>query len=162
MKSAERPQICITREFSAPIEVVFEAWTSPEHLRQWYAPTGCELTHCEADFRKGGALLLCIKAPNGYECWCKGVILDINKPNKLVYSLQNVDAKGNAVQAKDIGMDPEWPVQTTIEVIFTSEDGKTKITLNQNAPLEIAKRTGAYPSWLSMLERLDALFNSRV
>jgi uncharacterized protein YndB with AHSA1/START domain len=162
MTTAKRPQIHITREFNAPRELVFNAWTSAEHLKRWYAPTGCELSHCEVDFRKGGALFLCIKAPNGYECWCKGVILEFDKPEKLVYSLQNVNAKGNPVTAADLGMDSEWPTLTVITVTFADVNGKTAIALHQDAPLEVAKRTGAYPSWLSMFDRLDVLLKSKI
>ena len=155
MKNIDNTEIWITRDFAVPRALVFEAWSSAEHWKQWYAPSGCSLSHCDMDFKVGGELFACIKTPTGYECWCKGVFLEINKPSKLVYSVINTNAEGHRIDPVSIGMDPEWPGKTIVTVVFTEVDGKTRVTLHQNAPLEVAKRTGAYPSWLSMLDRLE-------
>jgi hypothetical protein len=61
---------------------------------------------------------------------------------------------GNAVDDSPAGKDPEWPNITTLTVTFEDLGGKTKLTIHQNAPEEVAKRTGAYQSWLQMLDNL--------
>jgi uncharacterized protein YndB with AHSA1/START domain len=54
-RKSER-ELVVTRTFSAPARIVFEAWTKPELLKRWWAPksTGVSLLSCEADVRAGG------------------------------------------------------------------------------------------------------------
>jgi len=55
-------------------------------------------------------------------------------------------------------MDPNWPGETLVTVILTEENGKTKLQLRQTVSQELAKKTGAYPSWLQMLNNMRTLF----
>jgi len=48
-------QILVTREFDAPKELVFKAWTTPELVRRWWHANRGEMTVCEIDLRPGGA-----------------------------------------------------------------------------------------------------------
>lgn len=54
-RKSER-ELVVTRTFDGPARIVFEAWTKPELLKQWWAPksTGVSLVSCEADVRVGG------------------------------------------------------------------------------------------------------------
>ncbi len=149
--------ILITRSFAAPRALVFQAWSTAAHLEQWYAPTGCTLAACTIDFRPGGSLRLCIRTLDGYECWCRGTYGEIVAPERLVFTLENTDASGTPLAQGAKGMDPEWPTITTVTVTFADLGGTTRMTLHQTASEQVAKRTGAYPSWLSMLDRLDGL-----
>jgi uncharacterized protein YndB with AHSA1/START domain len=160
-RSGNDPDILITRHFAAPRALVFQAWGSAAHLRRWYAPSGCDLTACEIDFRPGGHLRLCIRTPQGYECWCRGTYHEINPPDRLVFSLENTDAQGVPLAQGAGGMDPEWPPKTVITVTFTDDGDGTCMTLHQSASERVAKRTGAHPSWLSMFDRLDRLLAIR-
>ncbi|HEX3135159.1 MAG TPA: SRPBCC domain-containing protein [Planctomycetota bacterium] len=150
-------EILITRTFAAPRTLVFQAWGSAEHLRRWYAPSGCTLTSCAIDFRAGGSLRLCIRTPDGYECWCRGTYRDVVAPERIVFTLENTDASGAPLAQGANGMDPEWPTLTTVTVTFADLGATTRMTLHQTASEQVAKRTGAYPSWLSMFDRLDHL-----
>jgi hypothetical protein len=67
----------------------------------------------------------------------------------------NCDENGNEIDPTDIGMDKEWPVHTQVTVEFAEVNGKTKITLYQTVSEALAKITGAYPSWLQMLDILE-------
>lgn len=149
------PDIRITRSIAAPRRLVFQAWSDAQHLRRWYAPAGCELTTCEIDFRPGGALRLCIRTPQGYECWCRGTYLEIAGDERVVFSLENTDAQGDPLAQGAGGMDPEWPVKTVVTVSFADDAGGTRMTLHQSASERVARRTGAHPGWLSMCEQLE-------
>ena len=48
-------EIVTTREFDAPLELVFDVFTKPEHVSKWFAPFTCEVTECVIDLRVGGA-----------------------------------------------------------------------------------------------------------
>jgi hypothetical protein len=57
----------------------------------------------------------------------------------------------------------EWPRETIVTVTFVELGGKTKLTLHQTVLESIAKRTGAHPSWIEMLDRLaENLANTRI
>jgi uncharacterized protein YndB with AHSA1/START domain len=147
-------QIVITRVFNAPRELVFKAWTDPEHLKRWYAPRGCTIHIATMDLRQGGVFHTCIRNPKFHDCWCKGVYREIVVPERIVYTMAVADEKGNLVEPADAGMDPDWPRETIVTVTFAEHEGKTKVTLHQTVLESLAKRTGAHPSWIEMLDRL--------
>ena len=148
------PQLVITRTFDAPREQVFRAWADPEHLKRWFAPTGCTISYPELDLREGGVFRSCLRTPQGYDCWCKGVYLEIVVPERIVYTVANTDENGNPAAPEEVGKDPDWPTVTTVTVTFEEHGGGTKLTLHQTAPESVARRTGAYGGWLDMLDRL--------
>jgi uncharacterized protein YndB with AHSA1/START domain len=149
-------EVFITRVFNAPRKLVFTAWTDPEHLARWYAPDGCTVFFKRFEFRPGGSFHSCIKTPNLHDCWCTGTYLQIMEPEKIVFTMTVADENGNPVDPAFAGMDPDWPGDTTVTVTFTEQDGKTTLTLHQTVSESLAKRTGAHPSWLSMLNKLAA------
>ncbi len=74
-----------------------------------------------------------------------------------MYTLNIADELGNLRTSAEAGMDPEWPSETLVTVTFRAlDDQRTEITLHQVAPADVARRTGAYPSWLQMLDRMEA------
>lgn len=155
--NATTEQVYITYEFNAPIKMVFDAWTQPEQLLQWFAPTGCDLKFESIDVRKDGSFHSCISNPQFGDCWCKGNYLKIDYPNRLVFTMEVADASGNSIPAIDAGMDAEWPDSTTVDVTFTENNGKTTVELRQTVSEAVAKKTGAHPSWILMLDRLQEL-----
>ena len=58
-------EIVITRTFDAPRPVVFDAWTKPEHVAQWWDPSRVPLTVCEIDLRPNGAFRFVHRGPAG-------------------------------------------------------------------------------------------------
>ncbi|HVK14471.1 MAG TPA: SRPBCC domain-containing protein [Gemmataceae bacterium] len=147
-------EVLITRVFDAPRDLVFRAWADPERLTRWYAPPGCAIRFAAIDVRPGGRFHSCITIPNGHECWCVGEYREVAPPGRLVFTMVSADAAGNVVEPTDVGMDPDWPRETVVTVTFEDAGGKTRLTLHQTVSEVVAKRTGAYPSWLAMLDRL--------
>lgn len=147
-------EVFITRVFDAPRELVFKAWADREHLLRWFAPRVCTITFRTFSFRQGGTFHSCIRSPAGDECWCKGRYREIVEPERIVFTMAVADASGNLVEPVDVGMDPEWPRETILTVTFADLGGQTQLTLHQTVLESLAKRTGAYPSWLDMLDRL--------
>lgn len=147
-------EIIITRVLDAPRDLVFRMWTDPEHLVAWYAPNGCTIHFAQIDVRQGGTFHSCIRTPDGRACWCKGVYRDIVRPELIVYTLAVADADGNLVGPTSVGMHPDWPRETVVTVTFAEQDNKTTVVLHQTVQESLAKLTGAYPSWLQMLDRL--------
>lgn len=152
-------RICITRLFDAPRELVFRAWTDPEMLLRWYAPKGCTLRFSYIDMRQGGSFLSCISNPDHGDCWCKAGVRELVENERLIYTMTVADAEGRPVNPADVGMHPEWPAETLVSVSFSDHEGKTKVVLYQTAPEDLARKTGAYPSWLQMMDRLEEMLH---
>ncbi|MGX5817474.1 SRPBCC family protein [Chitinophaga lutea] len=149
--------VFITRTVNFPRELVFRIWTDPQHLPQWFAPNGCSIHFEQLDIRPGGRFHSCVHTPDGKDCWCVGEYLEIVSPEKIVYDIAIADEAGNRRTSAQAGMDPEWPDETLVTITFHAPDtGRTEITIHQAAPADIARRTGAYPSWLQMLDRMEA------
>ncbi|HEX4973160.1 MAG TPA: SRPBCC domain-containing protein [Steroidobacteraceae bacterium] len=160
---AERPAagtIRIERVFVAPRPLVFDAWTRPELLLQWYAPHGCTIHYAAIDVRPGGRFHSCIHNPSFGDCWCVGVYREIVRPERIVYTLATADSEGNEIEPAKAGHDPRWPRETLVIVTLEEVRGGTKLTLDQNVSEALAKHTGAHPSWLQMLDRLQALLGT--
>jgi uncharacterized protein YndB with AHSA1/START domain len=154
-RAAASPRLVeIVRTFDAPRELVFRMWTKPEFLERWYAPRRCRLEVLRFDFRRGGDFRYRIVEPDGSGCLCSGVFTDIVAPERIVYRLFFSDAQGAFVSAQNAGAAPDWPDETIVTVTFIEKAQRTTMTLHQTVPESVAKRTGAYPSWLEMLDRL--------
>ncbi|MGM0834809.1 MAG: SRPBCC domain-containing protein [Bacillota bacterium] len=118
--------LVIEREFNAPKELVFKAFSEAEHLKQWWGPRGWVLTVCDLDFKVGGVWHYCMKCVDenqgdffGFESWGKGVYQDIIQDEKIEYIDYFSDAEGNESK--------EMPSTQTI-LYFEENAGKTKLT----------------------------------
>ena len=60
-------EIVTTREFDAPIELVFDVLTKPEHVSKWFAPLTDVVTECSIDLRVGGNYHIVLVTEDGFE-----------------------------------------------------------------------------------------------
>lgn len=134
-------QVKIERVVGAPRELVFRLWSKPEYLVRWFAPRRCALEVHAFEFRVGGEFRSTIREPDGSGCEAVTTFQEIVPNEKIVYSIR-VQGRG------------EWPDLTTVTVTFSDHGDGTFLSLHQTVPEALAKRTGAYPSWLEMLDRL--------
>lgn len=155
-------EVFIEYLFNADIERVFKAWTDPEQLVQWYAPDGCTIRFKSIEVKPGGKFHSCISNPQSGDCWATGEYLEIIPNEKIAFTLMNADENGTPINPADIGMDPEWPAKTLVTVTFVEENLKTKMHLHQTVSTAIAQKTGAYPSWIQMLENMNSLLNQKL
>jgi uncharacterized protein YndB with AHSA1/START domain len=77
-------EIVTTREFDAPLELVFDVLTKPEHVRNWFAPFTDEVTECSIDLRVGGTYHIVIVTPDGTECSFRGTYSEVEPPTRTV------------------------------------------------------------------------------
>ncbi|RTR34083.1 SRPBCC domain-containing protein [Robertmurraya yapensis] len=117
--------LILEREFDAPKELVFKAFSEPEHLKQWWGPRGWTVPVCNVDFRPGGVWHYCMKCVDenqgdffGMESWGKGVYEEIIQDEKIVYRDYFSDAEGN---------EAEGMPSTRVTLLFEEQDGKTKL-----------------------------------
>lgn len=77
-------EILITREFDAPAELVFDVWTTPEHVRNWWGWETDPMTVCEIDLRVGGKWRFVAINEDYGEVDFYGEYLEIDRPHRLV------------------------------------------------------------------------------
>lgn len=80
-KDAASKKVIITREFEAPLEQVWKAWTESNLLDIWWAPRPWKAETKKMDFREGGVWLYAMVGPDGEKSWCR-VDFQTIVPNK--------------------------------------------------------------------------------
>ena len=83
------------RVFEAPSELVFRAWSSCEHLSQWWGPDGWTLPVCEMDFRPGGRWFYGMRGPHGEDAFGLATYEQIVQPSLITFSDAFADKDGN-------------------------------------------------------------------
>lgn len=116
----------ITRTFNAPRDLVFKAWTDPEHLKHWWGPKGYDITISKFDLQPGGLFHYNMQNPDGHQMWGKFVFREVAGPGKLVFVNSFSDLQGNTVRAPFSEL---IPLEILNIVTFTEQDGQTTITL---------------------------------
>jgi uncharacterized protein YndB with AHSA1/START domain len=110
-----------TRVFDAPRELVWSAWTSPEHLPKWFGPKGVTIPRFTLDLRIGGTFHYCMRGPDGSELWGKWTFREIAAPDRLVFVLSFADAAGKPVRAPFAA---DWPLEMLSTITFAQHAGK--------------------------------------
>ena len=77
--------IVTARVFNAPRELVFQAWTDPDQLVQWWGPKGFTNTFHEFDMRPGGIWRFVMHGPNGVDYQNKSVFVEVVNPERIVF-----------------------------------------------------------------------------
>jgi uncharacterized protein YndB with AHSA1/START domain len=139
-------ELVFTRLLNAPRELVFKAWTDPEHVSQWWGPNGFRTTTHEMNVKPGGVWRFIMHGPDGRDYPNKIVFSEVVKPERLVYS-----------HSDDEGFEP---VSFHVSVAFEDQDGKTKLTMrmlfDSAAELQrVAREYGAIEGAHQTLARLD-------
>jgi uncharacterized protein YndB with AHSA1/START domain len=78
-------EISITRTLNAPVDLVWEAWTTPEHIAQWWGPNGFTNTISKMDLQPGGEWLLVMHGPDGTDYKNKSIFKEIIPHKKIVF-----------------------------------------------------------------------------
>lgn len=142
VEPAERVLV-ITRVFDAPRELVFKAWTDPEHGKRWAGPRGFTATHLQADVRPGGAWRTCLRADDGSrELWQGGVYREVVPPERLVFTFAWDRAEGTPGH------------ETLVTITLAEHGGKTTMTFHQAEFESVEQRDGHRGGWNSAFDRL--------
>lgn len=78
--------LVLEREVDVPVHLMWKAWTTPEHLRQWFVPAPWSITECEVDLRPGGIFRTVMRSPEGEEFPNLGCYLEVVTERKLVFT----------------------------------------------------------------------------
>lgn len=135
--------LTIKKTFDVPRQIVWEAWTNPEHIVKWWSPPGMKMTVVDHEFKVGGKWKYTSPMPDGSEFISEGIYSEIVVPEKIVTSA-NFRPMTEGV---------------TIHVLFAEIDGKTEFTFSVIHPTEEycrqQEKMGFYNGWGSTFKRLE-------
>jgi len=139
-------EICFTCIFQRRRQTLFEAWTRPEHIRNWYGCDDATVEECEVDLRAGGAWRIVVRMPDGSQHRFNGTYREVAQGERLVYS--------ERYEAPQFG-NPEWLTTVTFEEV----NGGARLTHTiRHASREVRDghlQAGMEPGTVASLRRLD-------
>lgn len=140
-------EIAATRVFGAPRELVWRAWTRPEHVAQWWGPNGFTSTITEMDVRPGGVWRLVMHGPDGTDYKNKIVFVEVVEPERLVFINYNHSGE---VETDD--------VHFQAIVLFTDQGDKTEVSMRMEfestAERDRIGEAGAFQGLKECMDRL--------
>lgn len=164
----EGRDIILSRRFDAPRVLVYQAWTDPQMLAQWFGPTEFTTTAAMLGVRPGDAFTLTMHGPDGTDYPIDGEFGDVVPGQRLVM-IMTADRHPESWHAMirkaylEAGGEPDayagGPIVT--QVTFTDDDGGTVMTVRQTFPsaalLAAHARLGNPDGWGQSFDRLDTL-----
>lgn len=142
-------EFIIKREFDAPRDLVFKAWTDAKHLAQWWGPRGFTNPVCDWDAQPGKAIYVVMRAPNGADYPMSGQFREVLPPERLVFTSGALDEKGTLL------------FEFLHTVTLTELKAKTLLTIHSRVvktTAEAGKYIGGFEAGMSQsLERLAEL-----
>jgi len=137
-------ELSTTRVFDAPVELMWEVWTKPEHIALWWGPNGFTNTIYKMEVKPGGVWDYMMHGPDGVD-WPNVVsYLEVKKFEKLVY---------------DHG-DKENPKWFHVTITFEAQGNKTQLTMKMVFPTkairdELIEKSGAIEGQNQTLDKLE-------
>ncbi|SEK57074.1 Uncharacterized conserved protein YndB, AHSA1/START domain [Aquimarina amphilecti] len=142
MNDLNKRTLSLTRTFNAPIKLVWQAWTQPEHIAQWWGPKGMKTKVLSHDFNIGGKWEYSMLMPDGNEFIADGVYIEIIEFQKIISSA-NFKPMTEGVE---------------IQALFEADGDQTNFTFNVVHPTEEyclqQEKMGFMNGWGSVFDRL--------
>lgn len=140
----------VKREFAANLKLIWEAWTNPEIIDQWWAPKPWRAETKSMDFREGGFWLYAMVGPENQRHWGRQDYQKIVLQKSFVGTDSFCDDNGNVNAALP---------KTLFENVFSETNGKTLVTITSKyASLEMLEKIiemGFKEGFTTALENLD-------
>jgi len=138
----------LARTLHAPRKLVFDAWSTAEHVKRWFAPTGFTIPEAKVEMRVGGPFEVLMRSPKGEEHWARGKIVAVEAAERLAIDFVIEDAKGHAL------------FRAFTEVGFADAPGGTRLNVTQTyTVLDLGAAwmaEGAPQGWAQTLDNLAA------
>lgn len=158
----QQGEFVISRQFDAPRELVFGAFTDPRRMKQWWGPKGFSVLAVKTDLRPDGICLYGLQAPDGSTLWGKFVFREIIAPQRLVFINSFSNEAGGITRHP---MNPTWPLELLTTITFDETAGGTLLTVRWallSSTTEAERKTffashdDMQQGWTGTLDQLDA------
>jgi uncharacterized protein YndB with AHSA1/START domain len=158
--SGSNDSVVMERSFDAPVDLIWQMWTDPEHFRAWYGPDGATIPVAKMDVRVGGTRLVCmeVRSPEGpVQMWFTGEYREVVENERLVYTESRSDENGNLASPSDLGMAEGHPTMTEVIVELEDVDGRTKMVMTH---VGVPRDSPGAAGWAMALDKLTAHLQS--
>ncbi len=168
-QSFHKEQFVINHSFDAPIQIVFEMWTKPEHFSKWLAPTGFSMKFMRADIKPGGSTFyMMIEDSGSMKMFGRAKYLEIEPTHRIVYTQQFCDENENISRHPKAST---WP-ETMLTTVTFAEEGtdQTRVTVTwevhgkatrEEIDMFIKSKGGMTQGWTGSFDKLEAYLISR-
>lgn len=155
--------VVIERTFDAPVEIIWQMWTNPEHFKNWYGPQGFTIPVADMDLRVSGKRLVCMSSPDGsMKMWTIGEYTEITPNQRLVYTESPADEKGNVVSPSAMGMPEGYPTTTEITVQLEDLGGRTKMIMTHaGMPADSGAGGGWEQAFDKLVDHISTVLNDK-
>jgi uncharacterized protein YndB with AHSA1/START domain len=119
----DKQELFLTREFDAPVELVFKALSQPEYLVKWLLPEEQHMSVDYMDFRSGGAYRYLMPGPDGKQVGISGIIHEVLAPHRIIetFEYEGLPERGHVALRKTLFEElPEKRSKITIHFICES------------------------------------------
>ncbi len=153
MATAARSEtnLTITREFEAPRDLVWQAWTEKDHIAKWFGPEGFSTRVDKQELKSGGRFDYVMIGPDGKEYPGTSVYKEVSPKDRIVAT----DDFGDEFKSGNQDLPGAMVVTTTFEEV----GGKTKVTISiEHASAEDKKKhedMGVVAGWGSTLDKFE-------
>jgi uncharacterized protein YndB with AHSA1/START domain len=154
--------VVIERSFDAPVELIWQMWTVPEHFAAWYGPSGATIPVANLDVRVGGTRLvgMDVTTPDGpVRMWFTGQYLEVVENERLVFTESIADEHGNVLSPSEMGMPEGHPTATEVRVQLEATEGRTRMVLTH---VGIPEGSPGAAGWAIAFDKLAAYLGSSV
>ena len=151
--------LVLERTLDAPRDLVWKAWTTPEHLKRWFAPKPYEISELELDLRPGGIFRLRMVGPDGFDTGHgnPGCVLEVIEGEKLAWT----SALAPGYRPAETGEGCESFPMTAIVTMEDAGDGKTlyrAVALHKSvADRDMHEQMGFQEGWGKCADQLEEL-----
>ena len=131
-RTISKDAVVIERTFNAPVDLIWQMWTQPEHFKNWYGPQGVTVPVAKMDVRVGGRRLVCMEMQTpdrSMKMWFTGEYREVALNKRLVYTDSIADENGNLVSPSTMGMPEGHPATTEVTVLLEDLGGRTKMVM---------------------------------
>lgn len=150
-KTAE--EFVVSREFAAPRDLVWKAWTEGARLAQWWGPKGADIRVVKMELKPGGMFHYTMAFKAGQEMWGRFVYREIMAPERLVYVSAFSDPDGGVTRAPFPQIRDTWPLEILNTLTLSERDGKTTLTLRGHPINATVEEMKTYTSMFGSMQQ---------
>jgi uncharacterized protein YndB with AHSA1/START domain len=142
------PPLRISRTFHARRETVFKAWSTADHVKNWFSPETYSVPDARVEMRVGGAFEVCMLSPSGEKHWTRGIFVEVTPHSRLVIDMHATELQGRTL------------FRAYTEVTFTDAPGGTRMDVLQtytfvDPSMAAPMVAGAPEGWRTTLDKLE-------
>jgi len=159
--NASMDAVRLERTLDAPVGLIWQMWTEPEHFAAWYGPDGATIGIAEMDVRVGGTRRVSMEMqnPNGtMRMWFTGEYREVVANKRLVYTESMCDENGTVLSPADMGLPDGHPTTTEIIVDLEYVGDRTKMVLTH---VGVPNDSQGAAGWAMALDKLSRYAGAR-